>query len=97
MAGVSAVPERDVEDDDTVVELFTRSDNDNMRETSVEYLNVHVFDFEDGKIVQWRSYTDTGLFHAMLEDEPVHPCLPASESPNDLSVNCSLTPSNANP
>lgn len=36
--------------------------------TSVEYPNAHVFDFEDGKIVQWQSYADTALFNDALEE-----------------------------
>ena len=65
---VSVVPERYVEDGDTVVVLLTWSGTYSKTGKSVEYPNVHVFDFEDGKIVQWRSYADTALFNAALED-----------------------------
>lgn len=66
--GVSVVPERYVEDDDTVVVLLTWSGTSIKTGKSVEYPNAHVFDFEDGKIVQWTSYADTALFNAALED-----------------------------
>ena len=65
---VSVVPERYVEDGDTVVVLLSWSGTYSKTGTSVEYPNAHVFDFEDGKIVQWRSYADTALFNAALED-----------------------------
>lgn len=65
---VSAVPERYVEDGDTVVALLTWSGTSSRTGQSVEYPNAHVFDFEDKRIVQWRSYADTALFNAALED-----------------------------
>lgn len=65
---VSVVPEQYVEDGDTVVVLHTWSGTSIKTGKSVEYPNAHVFDFEDGKIVQWRSYADTALFNAALED-----------------------------
>lgn len=65
---VTAVPEQYVEDGDTVVVLLTWSGTYSKTGKSVEYPNVHVFDFEDGKIVQWTSYADTALFNAALED-----------------------------
>ena len=65
---VSVVPERYVADGDTVVVLLTWSGTASKTGKSVEYPNAHVFDFEDGKIVQWRSYADTALFNAALED-----------------------------
>ena len=64
---VSVVPERYVEDDDTVVVLLTWSGTSSKTGKSVEYPNAHVFDFEDGKIVQWTSYADTALFNDALE------------------------------
>ncbi|MFC7230708.1 nuclear transport factor 2 family protein [Saliphagus sp. GCM10025308] len=64
---VSVVPERYVEDDDTVVVLLTWSGTSTKTGKSVEYPNAHVFDFEEGKIIQWRSYADTALFNAALE------------------------------
>ena len=65
---VSVVPERYVEDGDTVVVLLTWSGTSSKTGKSVEYPNAHVFDFEYGMIVQWRSYADTALFNAALED-----------------------------
>jgi ketosteroid isomerase-like protein len=65
---VSVVPDRYVADGDTVVVLLTWSGTASKTGKSVEYPNAHVFDFEDGKIVQWRSYADTALFNAALED-----------------------------
>lgn len=65
---VSVVPERYVADGDTVVALLTWSGTASKTGESVEYPNAHVFDFEDGKIVEWRSYADTALFNAALED-----------------------------
>jgi hypothetical protein len=65
--GVSVVPERCVEDGDTVVALHTWRGTSSTTGKSVEYPNAHVFDFEDGKIVQWTSYADTALFNAALE------------------------------
>ncbi|MFC7009618.1 nuclear transport factor 2 family protein [Halalkalicoccus salilacus] len=65
---VSAVPERYLEDGDPVVVLLTWSGTSSKTGKSVQYPNAHVFDFEDGKIVQWRSYADTALFNATLED-----------------------------
>ena len=65
---VSVVPERYVEDGDTVVVLLTWGGTYCKTGRSVEFPNAHVFDFEDGKIVQWRSYADTALFNAALED-----------------------------
>ncbi|USZ73527.1 nuclear transport factor 2 family protein [Natronosalvus halobius] len=64
---VSVAPERYVEDDDTVVVLLTWSGTSTKTGKSVEYPNAHVFDFEEGKIIQWRSYADTALFNAALE------------------------------
>ncbi|MFC6724471.1 nuclear transport factor 2 family protein [Halobium palmae] len=64
---VSVVPERYVADSNTVVALHTWSGTSTKTGKSVEYPNAHVFDFEDGKIVQWRSYADTALFNAALE------------------------------
>ncbi len=65
---VSVVPDRYVEDGDTVVVLLTWSGTHSETRKSVKYPNAHVFDFEDGKIVQWRSYADTALFNAARED-----------------------------
>jgi ketosteroid isomerase-like protein len=65
---VSVVPERYVADGDTVVVLQTWSGTYSQTEKSVKFLGAHVFDFEDGKIVQWTSYADTALFNAALED-----------------------------
>jgi ketosteroid isomerase-like protein len=65
---VSVVPERYVADDDTVVVLQTWSGTYSETGKSVEYPGAHVFEFEDGKIVQWRSYADTALFNAALEE-----------------------------
>ncbi|ELZ32017.1 hypothetical protein C474_07622 [Halogeometricum pallidum JCM 14848] len=65
---VSVVPERYVADDDTVVVLHTWSGTYSKTGKSVEYPNVHVLDFEDGKVVQWTSYADTALFNAALEN-----------------------------
>lgn len=64
---VSVVPERYVADGDTVVVLHTWRGTARKTGTSVEYPNAHVFDFEDGKIVQWTSYADTAVFNAALE------------------------------
>jgi ketosteroid isomerase-like protein len=52
---VSVVPHRYVADGDTVVVLLTWSGTYSETGKSVEYPNAHVFDFEDGKIVQWTS------------------------------------------
>ena len=65
---VSVVPERYVEDGETVVALHTWSGTSSKTGKSVEYPNAHVFDFEAGRIVQWRSYADTALFNAALEE-----------------------------
>lgn len=65
---VSVVPERYVEDGDTVVVLLTWSGTSSKTGKSVKYPNAHVFDLEDGRIVQWRSYADTALFNAALKD-----------------------------
>ena len=65
---VSVVPERYVADGDTVVALHTWSGSYSKTGKSVAYPNAHVFEFEDGKIVQWRSYADTALFNAALEE-----------------------------
>ena len=65
---VSVVPERYVADGDTVVVLLTWRGTSIKTGKSVEYPNAHIFDFEDGTIVQWRSYADTALFNAALED-----------------------------
>ena len=65
---VSVTPERYIEDGDTVVVLLAWKGTSSKTGKSVEYPNAHVFDFEDGKIVQWRSYADTALFNAALED-----------------------------
>lgn len=64
---VSVDPERYVASDETVVVLHTWSGTYSKTGKSVEYPNVHVFDLEDGKIIQWRSYADTALFNAALE------------------------------
>lgn len=64
---VSVVPERYVADGDTVVALQTWSGTNIETGKSVELAGVHVFDFEDGKIVQWTSYADTALFNDALE------------------------------
>ena len=64
---VSVVPERFVESDDTVVVLLTWSGTYSPTGKSVEYPNAHVFDFEDGKIVQWTSYADTAVFNAAMD------------------------------
>jgi ketosteroid isomerase-like protein len=65
---VSVVPDRYVADGDTVVVLLTWSGTGIKTGKSVAYPNAHVFDFEDGKIVQWTSYADTALFNAALEE-----------------------------
>ena len=65
---VSVVPEEFIEDGETVVVLLTWSGTYNKTGKTVEYPNAHVFDFEDGAIVKWRSYADTALFNAALED-----------------------------
>lgn len=65
---VSVVPERYVADGDTVVALQTWSGTYRQTGKSVEFPGAHVFDFEDEKVVQWRSYADTALFNAALED-----------------------------
>jgi ketosteroid isomerase-like protein len=65
---VTVVPERYVADGDTVVALQTWSGTDSETEKSVEYPGAHVFDFEDGKAVRWRSYADTALFNAAREE-----------------------------
>ena len=65
---VSIVPERYVADGDTVVVLHTWSGTSSKTGKAVRYPNAHVFGFEGGKVVQWRSYADTALFNAALED-----------------------------
>lgn len=65
---VSIVPERFVEDGNTVVALHTWSGTYSKTGKSVKFPSAHVFDLEDEKIVQWRSYADTALFNAALED-----------------------------
>lgn len=65
---VSVVPERYVADGDTVVALQTWSGTNSETGKSVESSGAHVFDFEDGKIIQWTSYADTALFNAALEE-----------------------------
>jgi len=65
---VSVVPDRYVADGDTVVALQTWSGTYNETGKSVEYPGAHVFEFEGGKIVQWRSYADTAVFNAALEE-----------------------------
>ena len=65
---MSVVPERYVADGDTVVVLLSWSGTYSETGKSVAYPNAHVFDFEDGKIVQWTSYADTALFNAARED-----------------------------
>jgi len=65
---VSVVPDRYVADGDTVVVLLSWSGTYSETGKSVAYPNAHVFDFEDGKIVQWTSYADTALFNAARED-----------------------------
>lgn len=65
---VSVVPERYVADDNTVVALQTWSGTNVETGKSVKSSGAHVFDFEDGKIVQWTSYADTALFNAALEE-----------------------------
>ena len=64
---VSVVPERYVEDGDTVVALHTWRGTYSETGKTVEFPNAHVFDFEDSKIVRWTSYADTALFNAALE------------------------------
>ena len=49
---VSVVSEQYVEDGDAVVVLLTWSGTYSETGKSVEYPNVHVFDFEDGKVVR---------------------------------------------
>ena len=65
---VSVVPEQYVADGNTVVALHTWRGTYSKTGKTVEYPNAHVFDFKEGKIVQWRSYADTALFNAALED-----------------------------
>lgn len=65
---VSVDPERYVADGDIVVVLHTWGGTSGKTGKSVEYLNVHVFEFEDGIIVQWTSYADTAVFNAALEE-----------------------------
>ncbi len=65
---VSVVPEQYLADGETVVVLLTWSGTSSKTGKSVEFPNAHVFDFEDMKIAQWRSYADTALFNAALED-----------------------------
>jgi len=65
---VSVVPERYIADGDTVVVLHSWSGTYSKTGKSVEFPNAHVFDFEDGKIVRWRSYADTALFNAAREE-----------------------------
>lgn len=65
---VSVVPKRYVEDGDTVVSLLTWGGTYSKTGKSVEYPGAHVFDFEDGRILQWTSYADTASFNAALED-----------------------------
>jgi len=67
---VSVVPERYIADGDTVAALQTWTGTNSKTGKSVESSGVHVFDFQDGKIVQWTSYADTALFNAALEESP---------------------------
>lgn len=64
---VTVVPDRFVEDGDTVVALLDWSGTYRETGKSVEYPNAHVFDFVDGKIARWTSYADTAEFNAALE------------------------------
>ena len=64
---VSVIPERFIDGGDTVVALITWSGTYIETGNSVEFRGAHVFDFEDGKIVNWTSYADTALFNAALE------------------------------
>lgn len=70
---VSVVPERFVADGDTVVSLLTWSGTYSNTGKSVAFPGVHVFDFEDGKIVQWTSYADTAVFNAAYGYRGVSP------------------------
>lgn len=63
-----SVPEGYVEEGDTVVAFHRWSGTYSKTGKTVESPNVHVFDLENGKIVQWRSYADTAVFNAALED-----------------------------
>ena len=65
---VSVVPDRYAADGDTVVALHTWRGTYSKTRKTVEYPNAHVFDFKDGKIVQWTSYADTALFNSALEE-----------------------------
>ncbi len=65
---VAVAPERYVVDGDTVVALHTWRGTYSKTGKTVEYPNAHVFDLENGKIARWRSYADTALFNAALEE-----------------------------
>lgn len=64
---VSVVPERFVDDGDTVVALTTWNGTYIETGKSVNFRGAHVFDLRDGKIVRWTSYADTALFNAATE------------------------------
>lgn len=63
----SVVPDRYVDDGDTVIALGTITGTAVETEATLESSFCHVFDFEDGRIVRWTSYFDTALFNAALE------------------------------
>jgi steroid delta-isomerase-like uncharacterized protein len=65
---VSVVPGRMIEDGDTVVVFYTWSGTYTETGKSAEFPGIHVLEFDDGKISQWRSYGDTALFNAAMEE-----------------------------
>ena len=65
---VSVVPGRLIEDGDTVVVFYTWSGTYTETGKSVEFPGIHVLEFDDGKIAQWRSYGDSALFNAAMEE-----------------------------
>lgn len=75
---VAVEPDPFVDGGDTVV-VFGRW-NGTAVDTgnSVAFPMAHVFEFEDGRIVEWESYGDTALFTAAIETDPRLP--PESDS-----------------
>ena len=67
---VSVVPERFVDDGDTVVMLGREIESGTYSDTgeSVSFPIVHVCDLESGKITKWKSFGDTALFNTAIED-----------------------------
>jgi ketosteroid isomerase-like protein len=65
---LSVIPQRLVDGGDTVAARTTWSGTYNETGESVEFRGVHVFDFDDGKLVRWTSYADTAPFNAAREN-----------------------------